>query len=65
MKNMKNVKNMKKMKMEDLEVLSLALKTCSLTFKFSLQRGCSIFNHTYPCFGDLPRIPGFRFYTNV
>ena len=46
MKNMKNMKNMKKMKTEDLEVRSLALGTCSLAFKVSLQRGCSTFNPT-------------------
>ena len=44
-KNMKK-KNMKKMKMEDFEVRSLVFGTCSLAFKVSLQRGCSIFNPT-------------------
>ena len=39
-------KNMKKMKTEDFEVHSFVLGMCSLAFKVSLQRGCSMFNPT-------------------
>ena len=44
---------------------SLVFGMSSLAFKVSLQRACSIFNITLPCFGNFQRILGLLSYTNV